>query len=162
MPPNFTYCFTDAADLRFGQLEANPPTYTFGGSGYADWSIPQWQCTPANNCQESGFRIFAYQSTNWGTYVLPLVEESDNFGTLSAPFNLTIKVAECIQFGPEIKSAADSYHIDELTLAAVAAQESGTSAGDNGVANLIGDNGHGYGLFQIDDRWHSSFTGSGL
>lgn len=95
-----------------------------------------------------------------GTYVFPVTEESDNFGTLSGPFNVTIKVIECINFGPEIKLAAHDYHIDELTLAAIAAQETGGPGSDN-ATNIIGDNGHGYGLFQIDDRWHSDFISSG-
>jgi hypothetical protein len=34
-----------------------------------------------------------------------------------------------------------------------AAQETG-GPGTNGGANVVGDGGHGHGLFQIDDRWH--------
>jgi hypothetical protein len=41
-----------------------------------------------------------------------------------------------------------------LLLAAVAAQETGGPGVDSG-ANVIGDGGHGHGLFQIDDRYHA-------
>jgi len=36
----------------------------------------------------------------------------------------------------------------------VAAQETG-GPGSNSGANIVGDGGHGRGLFQIDDRWHT-------
>ena len=39
-------------------------------------------------------------------------------------------------------------------LAAVAAQETGGPGADSG-RNVVGDGGHGRGLFQIDDRWHA-------
>jgi hypothetical protein len=39
-------------------------------------------------------------------------------------------------------------------LAAVAAQETG-GPGSNCGHNIVGDGGHGRGVFQIDDRWHA-------
>jgi hypothetical protein len=44
--------------------------------------------------------------------------------------------------------------LDPDLLAAVAAQETGGPDTDAGH-NVVGDGGHGHGLFQIDDRWHS-------
>jgi Transglycosylase SLT domain len=58
-----------------------------------------------------------------------------------------------VSFAPEIAGAARRHGLDPQLLAAVAAQETGgpdTNAGHN----IVGDGGHGHGLFQIDDRWH--------
>jgi hypothetical protein len=58
-----------------------------------------------------------------------------------------------VAFAPEIAGAAERHGLDPKLLAAVAAQETGgpdTNAGHN----IVGDGGHGHGLFQIDDRWH--------
>lgn len=58
-----------------------------------------------------------------------------------------------VSFAPEIAGAARRHGVDPTLLAAVAAQETGgpdTNAGHN----IVGDGGHGHGLFQIDDRWH--------
>jgi hypothetical protein len=62
-------------------------------------------------------------------------------------------VTECIKFGPEIQQAATDNNVDATSLAAVAAQETGGPGTDVG-SNIVGDGGHGHGLFQIDDRWH--------
>jgi len=59
-----------------------------------------------------------------------------------------------VAFAPQIAAAAKRYGLAPELLAAVAAQETGgpdTNAGHNEV----GDGGHGRGLFQIDNRWHS-------
>jgi hypothetical protein len=64
-----------------------------------------------------------------------------------------------VAFASQIESAARSHGLDPRLLAAVAAQETGgpdTNAGHN----IVGDGGHGRGLFQIDDRWHP-FASSG-
>ncbi len=58
-----------------------------------------------------------------------------------------------ISFGREIATAALRHGLDARLLAAVAAQESGGPGSDSG-RNVVGDGGHGHGLFQIDDRWH--------
>ena len=58
-----------------------------------------------------------------------------------------------IRYGPQIEAAAERYRVDPRLLAAVAAQETG-GPGSNSGANIVGDGGHGRGLFQIDDRWH--------
>ena len=58
-----------------------------------------------------------------------------------------------VAFASQIESAARRYGLDPSLLAAVAAQETGgpdTNAGHN----IVGDGGHGHGIFQIDDRWH--------
>jgi Transglycosylase SLT domain len=58
-----------------------------------------------------------------------------------------------VAFASQIASAAHRYGLDPDLLAAVAAQETGgpdTNAGHN----VVGDGGHGHGLFQIDDRSH--------
>ncbi len=58
-----------------------------------------------------------------------------------------------VAFAPQIANAARRYGLDPGLLAAVAAQETGgpdTNAGHN----VVGDGGHGHGIFQIDDRWH--------
>lgn len=59
-----------------------------------------------------------------------------------------------ISFGAQIETAAKAHGLDPRFLAAVAAQETG-GPGSNSGANVVGDGGHGRGLFQIDDRWHA-------
>lgn len=59
-----------------------------------------------------------------------------------------------VTYAPQIVSAAARHGLDPALLAAVAAQETG-GPGRSGGANIVGDGGHGHGLFQIDDRWHS-------
>ena len=58
-----------------------------------------------------------------------------------------------VAFAREIESAASRHGLDARLLAAVAAQETG-GPGSNSGSNVIGDGGHGHGLFQIDDRYH--------
>ena len=58
-----------------------------------------------------------------------------------------------IAFAPQIDAAARKYGLDARLLAAVAAQETGGPGSTSG-RNVVGDGGHGRGLFQIDDRWH--------
>ncbi len=60
---------------------------------------------------------------------------------------------EGVAFSGPIAAAAQKYGLDPDLLAAVAAQETG-GPGSNAGANIVGDGGHGHGLFQIDDRWH--------
>ena len=62
------------------------------------------------------------------------------------------------RFGPQIESAARAHGLEPKLLAAVAAQETGGPGASSG-ANVVGDHGHGRGLFQIDDRWHA-FAGT--
>jgi soluble lytic murein transglycosylase-like protein len=59
-----------------------------------------------------------------------------------------------VAFAPEITAAGRRYGLDPQLLAAVAAQETG-GPGSNAGHNIVGDGGHGRGLFQIDDRWHA-------
>jgi hypothetical protein len=59
-----------------------------------------------------------------------------------------------IRYGPQITAAALSNGLDPRFLAAVAAQETGGPDSDSG-ANIVGDSGHGHGLFQLDDRWQA-------
>lgn len=65
--------------------------------------------------------------------------------------NLTHAGAE---YAGQIAGAAAKYGLDPRLLAAVAAQETG-GPGSNSGHNVVGDGGHGRGIFQIDDRWHS-------
>jgi hypothetical protein len=58
-----------------------------------------------------------------------------------------------VAFAPAIAAAARRHGVDATLLAAVAAQETG-GPGSNAGRNIVGDGGHGRGLFQIDDRWH--------
>jgi hypothetical protein len=69
-------------------------------------------------------------------------------GTTGSP------VAGCVAYAKEINAAAAANGIDPTLLAAIAAQETG-GPGSNGGRNIVGDNGHGHGLFQIDDRWNA-------
>lgn len=62
-----------------------------------------------------------------------------------------------VRFGNEIAAAAARHKLDPALLAAIAAQETGGPHSDSG-RNIMGDNNHGYGVFQIDDRSHSEFT----
>ncbi len=59
-----------------------------------------------------------------------------------------------VAFGPQIVAAAQRNGLDPALLAAVAAQETG-GPGSNSGANVVGDGGHGHGIFQIDDRYHA-------
>jgi hypothetical protein len=58
-----------------------------------------------------------------------------------------------VAFAPAIAQAAQRHNVDPTLLAAVAAQETG-GPGSNAGRNIVGDGGHGHGLFQIDDRSH--------
>lgn len=58
-----------------------------------------------------------------------------------------------VAFAPEITAAASKFGLDPRLLAAVAAQETG-GPGSNAGRNVVGDGGHGHGIFQIDDRFH--------
>lgn len=62
--------------------------------------------------------------------------------------------ARGVAFAPEIAGAAMRHGLDPRLLAAVAAQETG-GPGSNAGRNVVGDEGHGRGLFQIDDRYHA-------
>ena len=59
-----------------------------------------------------------------------------------------------VAYAPQISQAAQRHGLDPALLAAVAAQETG-GPGVNSGANVVGDGGHGHGLFQIDDRYHA-------
>src|ERR1700736_5736957 len=59
-----------------------------------------------------------------------------------------------VAFGAQIAAAATRHHLEPRLLAAVAAQETGGPGADSG-RNVVGDGGHGHGVFQIDDRWHA-------
>lgn len=59
-----------------------------------------------------------------------------------------------VAYAPDIAAAARRNGLDPCLLAAVAAQETG-GPGTNAGRNVVGDGGHGKGLFQIDDRWHA-------
>lgn len=65
-----------------------------------------------------------------------------------------------VAFAPQITAAARRHGLDPRLLAAVAAQETG-GPGSNSGRNIIGDGGHGRGVFQIDDRWHAFARSSG-
>lgn len=56
-----------------------------------------------------------------------------------------------ITYGPQIAAAAAAHGLDPALLAAVAAQETGGPGSSSG-RNIVGDAGHGHGVFQIDDR----------
>jgi hypothetical protein len=59
-----------------------------------------------------------------------------------------------VAYAPQIVKAAQKHGVSAQLLAAVAAQETG-GPGSNAGSNIVGDGGHGHGLFQIDDRWHA-------
>ena len=59
-----------------------------------------------------------------------------------------------VAYASQIAAAARRHAVDPELLAAVAAQETG-GPGSNAGRNIVGDGGHGHGLFQIDDRWHA-------
>lgn len=67
--------------------------------------------------------------------------------------------ASGVAYAPEIAGAARRHGLDPDLLAAVAAQETG-GPGSNAGRNVVGDGGHGHGIFQIDDRWHSFASSS--
>jgi hypothetical protein len=63
-----------------------------------------------------------------------------------------------IRYGAQIAQAARSHGLDPKLLAAVAAQETGGPGASSGN-NIVGDGGHGHGVFQIDDRtWSFAAT----
>jgi hypothetical protein len=59
-----------------------------------------------------------------------------------------------VRYGSQIAAAAQANRLDPALLAAVAAQETGGPGASSGN-NIVGDHGHGHGLFQIDDRYHA-------
>ncbi len=59
-----------------------------------------------------------------------------------------------VAYASQIVQAAQKHGVSAQLLAAVAAQETG-GPGSNAGSNIVGDGGHGRGLFQIDDRWHT-------
>jgi hypothetical protein len=61
--------------------------------------------------------------------------------------------SEGVRYAPQIAGAARKHGLDPELLAAVAAQETG-GPDSNAGHNIVGDGGHGRGVFQIDDRWH--------
>ncbi len=67
--------------------------------------------------------------------------------------------AHCLCYALEIQSAASLHHVDPFDLAGLASHESGFDQPCGSMDPLhngtgIGFDGHGHGLFQIDDRWH--------
>jgi hypothetical protein len=67
-----------------------------------------------------------------------------------------------IRYGAQIAAAASSHHLDPQLLAAVAAQETGGPGASSGN-NIVGDSGHGHGVFQIDDRsWNFARTSAAM
>jgi len=67
-----------------------------------------------------------------------------------------------IRYGAQIVSAAAAHHLDPQLLAAVAAQETGGPGASSG-SNIVGDSGHGHGVFQIDDRtWDFAKTSAAM
>lgn len=70
--------------------------------------------------------------------------------------------AVMVQYVPALQAAANAYQLDPFLLAAIMWRE--TRAGQApglepaGPAGL-GDDGHGHGLMQIDDRSHAQFCG---
>jgi len=58
-----------------------------------------------------------------------------------------------VAYASQIAGAARRHGLDPSLLAAVAAQETG-GPDTNAGRNVVGDGGHGRGLFQIDDRSH--------
>jgi Transglycosylase SLT domain len=67
---------------------------------------------------------------------------------------MTVDALTGVRFGAQIESAARAHGLDPRFLAAVAAQETGGPGSSSG-RNIVGDGGHGHGVFQIDDRWHA-------
>lgn len=63
-----------------------------------------------------------------------------------------------VAYAADIAAAAERHHVDPVLLAAVAAQETG-GPGSNAGRNVVGDGGHGRGVFQIDDRYHAFARG---
>ncbi len=63
----------------------------------------------------------------------------------------------CVRYGGQIVATARKYNLDSTLLAAMAAQQTGGPDQDSG-RNVVQDDGNGYGLFQIDSTYHSSFT----
>ncbi len=59
-----------------------------------------------------------------------------------------------IRYAPQILAAARANGLDPRLLAAIAAQETGGPESDSG-SNIVGDKGHGHGVFQLDDRYHA-------
>lgn len=67
---------------------------------------------------------------------------------------------EGVAYASQIAAAARRHGVNPELLAAVAAQETG-GPGSNAGRNVVGDGGHGHGVFQIDDRWHAFASGAG-
>jgi len=67
------------------------------------------------------------------------------------------------KLGGLIRAVARSYGLEPCVVAALISRESGGGRllGRRGNPPDTGDNGHGRGLMQIDDRWHKEFIGIG-
>ncbi|MBV8148056.1 MAG: transglycosylase SLT domain-containing protein [Candidatus Eremiobacteraeota bacterium] len=75
--------------------------------------------------------------------------------TIDPAASTTARLAAAgVAYAPQIAAAGRRHGIDPALLAAVAAQETG-GPGSNAGRNVVGDGGHGHGLFQIDDRSHA-------
>lgn len=72
----------------------------------------------------------------------------------AAPSTASALASHGVAYAPQIAQAAARHGLDPALLAAVAAQETG-GPGSNAGRNVVGDGGHGRGVFQIDDRWHA-------
>lgn len=60
-----------------------------------------------------------------------------------------------LPFAMFFREAEKVHGVDAYLLAAVCQRESG------GQTQIVGEDGHGYGLMQIDDRYHREFVASG-
>jgi hypothetical protein len=78
---------------------------------------------------------------------------SEGEDTMNIDATASRLASQGVAFASQIAQAAQRHGLDPDLLAAVAAQETG-GPDSNAGHNVLGDGGHGHGVFQIDDRWH--------
>jgi len=74
---------------------------------------------------------------------------------------IALEVSRLVKWMPDVKRACEFSKENRYLLSAVCLRESGagyaTGYLPTGSASGYGDHGHGFGLFQIDNRYHADF-----
>lgn len=85
----------------------------------------------------------------------------NKYVTTYSPNNQSMlkQLQELQKYMPILRKAAETYNLDLAVLAGILSREShvGLALSPPGPHGT-GDHGHGRGLVQVDDRWHSHFT----
>jgi len=89
-------------------------------------------------------------SASWNSFTDGTSNASANTNSMSFKVDTSKLPKEYQEWAPHVEAAAEKHKLDPALLFAVISRET------NG-RNIEGDNGHGRGLMQIDDRWHKDW-----